>query len=266
MATITTPPPLIVILGPTASGKTSVSIELAKQVNGEILCADSRTVYKYMNIGTAKPTLKEQQGIPHHLLDIIEPSQKYSTAQFQADANEAISDIRSRGRMPIMVGGTGLYIDSVLFNYTFSGKAAKRNPLNERHLMNANQSDRTKPLRTNTLVIGIMVDRETLKSRIADRVEQMFKDGFLNEVAYLAKKYGWENESMSGIGYRLAREHLEGDASIEDVKDAFVRRDLSLAKRQMTWFKRNKEIQWFEYTDTDKIIQAGCDFVKQFRL
>lgn len=266
MVSITTSPPLIVILGTTASGKTDVGIELARIIGGEIICADSRTIYKGMNIGTAKPMLKEQQGVPHHLLDIIEPDQKYSAAQFKSDAERLIGDIIARCKYPIIVGGTGLYVDSVLYDYQFSLGDTEPNPENKRHLNGANQDDRKKQVRDNTLIIGMTADKEVLRERITKRVEQMFEDGFLQEVEWLSDKYGWENESMSGIGYRLARDYFEGRASIDEVKEAFVHRDLSLAKRQMTWFKRNKSIQWFDHGNKAQIIQTGRDFADQFKL
>ncbi len=253
-----TTPPLVVILGSTASGKTAAGIELAKQVNGEIICADSRTIYRGMDIGTAKPTLKEQQGVPHHLLDIVHPNERFSAAEFKKRATEKINEIWSQGKIPIMVGGTGLYIDSVLFDYQFSTEDARRDAVNSRHLSNADQSDRKKPLRGNTLVLGISVQREVLRARIEARVEAMFEDGFLSEVKALAKQYGWENESMSGIGYRLARQYVEGGADEHQVKEAFVSRDMSLAKRQMTWFKRNPYIHWFE--SSDELIESGVKF------
>lgn len=259
MATIA---PLIVILGPTASGKTAAGVELAKQIGGEIICADSRTIYREMNIGTAKPAKEEQQGVAHHLLGIINPDEKYSAAQFQTDAKQLIDEIWARGKYPIMVGGTGLYIDSVLFNYQFSDVSGQRDTENPRHLVDADTSDREGKIRNNTLVLGISVERPVLKERIEVRVERMFAGGFLGEVEALQKKYGWENESMSGIGYRLAREYFEGRASNQEVKEAFVRRDMSLAKRQMTWFKRNPEIEWFE--DANKLVQRGADFARQY--
>lgn len=256
--------PLIVILGPTASGKTSAGIELAKKIGGEIICADSRTVYKGMDIGTAKPTIEEQNGIPHHMIDLIEPDQRFSAADFKEHADTLINEIWARGNFPLMVGGTGLYIDSVLFNYRFSGIAAQRSDDNPRHSASKQQLDRAGGVRDNSLILGISVDKELLRERIEARVQEMFADGFLAEVKALSEKYGWVHESMSGIGYRLAKSYFDGEATEEEVKQVFVSRDLSLAKRQRTWFKRNPYIKWYE--DKDDLILSATEFSSKFRV
>ena len=285
--------PLIAIIGETASGKTSVAIDIAQTVGGEILCADSRTVYKQLDIGTAKPSVEEQVGIPHHLLDIVEPNEKFSVAQFQAMAQKCIQDIQKRGKIPILVGGTGLYIDAVLYNYQFPKPQstyrretleqmddveittllkdenidiAALNTKNRRHVVNAllrlGRSGTRSKLPKSSLIVGLRLDREVLKTRISQRVEQMFADGFLGEVKQVADRYGWDHESMSGIGYRVARSYLEGSASVDQVKEAFVTRDISLAKRQRTWFKRNKDILWF---DNPKLLKKEVvEFVSDF--
>lgn len=235
--------PLVVILGETASGKSALGMEIARQFNGEIICADSRTIYKGMDIGTAKPTEKDRAEIPHHLLDLIEPGQKYSVAQFKANAERCINDIKKRGKLPIMVGGTGLYIDSVIFNYQFSGQDAPRNKDNSRHLHPAVARKKSQ-LRPHTLLLGLQVERDVLEGRIRDRIDAMFTAGFEAEVQDLVTRYGTDNEAMSGIGYRIMVEYLTGDLSLEEAKEGFVRGDKSLAKRQRTWFKRNKSIHW----------------------
>lgn len=286
-------PPLIAIVGETASGKTSVAIKIAKMVDGEILCADSRTLYKKMDIGTAKPTISEQEGIPHYLIDIVEPNERFTVVQFQNLAQKYIADIKKRGKVPILVGGSGLYVDSVLYNFQFpknSGTYSKDtleqmndveltsllnkhslqnehlNTKNKRHVINAlirlgGSGSRSK-LPSNAVVFGLKLNRELLKKRISDRVESMFEDGFIDEVKHIAEVYGWDNESMTGIGYRLARSYLEGGASIEEVKESFVKRDLSLAKRQRTWFKRNSDIRWFD--DPEDLISKAVEFTAQF--
>jgi tRNA dimethylallyltransferase len=286
-------PPLIAIVGETASGKTSVAIKIAKQVDGEILCADSRTIYKQMDIGTAKPTISEQEGIPHHLIDIVEPNERFTVVQFQKMAQQCIADIKNRGRVSIIVGGSGLYIDSVLYNFQFPknagayGKEAleqmndveltsllnkhslqneQLNTKNKRHVVNAllrlGASGSRSKLPSNAIVLGLKLDRDELMRRISDRVDKMFDDGFIDEVKHIAEVYGWNNESMTGIGYRLARSHLDGDTSIDDVKEAFVKRDFSLAKRQRTWFKRNADIKWFD--DPEDLISKAVEFAEQF--
>lgn len=285
--------PLIAIVGETASGKTSAAIKIAKLVDGEILCADSRTVYKRMDIGTAKPTISEQEGIQHHLIDIVEPNERFTVVQFQNLAQKCITDIKNRGKVPIIVGGSGLYVDSVLYNFQFpknpgaySKEALEQmgdveltsllnkhsleneqlNTKNKRHVVNAllrlGESGSRSQLPSSAIVLGLKLDRDELKKRISDRVEKMFDDGFIDEVKYIAEVYGWDNESMSGIGYRLARSYLEGDSSIEDVKKAFIKRDLSLAKRQRTWFKRNVDIKWFD--DPEDLISKAVEFAEQF--
>jgi tRNA dimethylallyltransferase len=254
--------PLIVILGETASGKTAAGIELAKKVSGEIICADSRTIYKGMDIGTAKPSKEEQDGVVHHLLNVVEPDERFNVAQFKKLADEKIYEIWERGNVPIMVGGTGLYIDSVIFNYQFSSTSSEKDPGNSRHLLNGGQKDNV--LRDNTWVSGLTVERELLKERITQRVAQMFKDGFLDEAQRISDEYGWKNESMSGIGYRVARSYFEGESSKEEVMEAFAARDVSLAKRQRTWFKRNPHIKWFE--SADRLIQEATEFASRFKV
>ncbi len=255
--------PLIVILGETASGKTAAGLQLAQQIDGEIICADSRTIYKGMDIGTAKPTLKEQHLVKHHLLDILEPDQKFSAAEFKRRANKLIDEIWARGKFPIVVGGTGLYIDSLLFDYQFNIGERVQDPNNPRHLL-ASRSESDKELRLNTFVCGLKIGRDVLKQRIEDRVEQMFNDGFLDEIKMLASKYGWENESMAGAGYKLARDLFEGRATEMEVKEAFISRDTSLAKRQRTWFKRNPNIHW--YDDKEKLLESAEEFSSRFIL
>lgn len=233
---------LIVIVGETASGKSALAMRLAEQFNGEIICADSRTVYKGMDIGTAKPTKEDRARIPHHLLDVATPDKKFNVVNFQGLTLEIVDEIAGRGKLPIMVGGSGLYVDSVIFNYKFSDRNAERDPINPRHLKTSAQKD--KNLRSNTLVIGLSVDKEVLKRRITQRVESMVQDGFIDEIKGLAGKYGWEAPGLLAPGYKAFRGFLEGVVSLDEAKAQFVLNDLHLAKRQRTWFKRNKSIQW----------------------
>lgn len=242
MATIS---PLVVVVGETASGKTALGVELAKKYNGEIICADSRTVYKGMDIGTAKPTVEERAGIPHHLIDVVEPDEKYQVVMFQRDANQAIADIYSRGKLPIMVGGTGLYVDSVIFDYDFDAKTMKS-------------------LREHTLVIGVRRDKDDLKQRIEQRVEQMIEDGFVDEVRALGEQYGWDAEAMTGIGYRAFADYIKGEKTLEQAKKDFVRGDALLAKRQRTWFRRpvyENSIQWVGSQEEALSITGGFLYI-----
>jgi len=235
--------PLIVIVGETASGKSALALDLAKRFNGEIICADSRTIYKGMDIGTAKPSLKDQQQVPHHLIDIVEPNQIFTAADFKRLANEAITDISSRGKLPIMAGGTGLYVDSVLFDYGFAKSDAERDPQNPRHL-SANAPRIKSPLRHNTLIIGMQLNRDVLKQRIADRVDVMVESGFVDEVKSLGEKYGWGVSALQAPGYKAFSEYLKGTINLEEAKALFAKNDIQLAKRQRTWFRRNKSIHW----------------------
>lgn len=267
--------PLIVIVGPTASGKTALAIDIAKKHDGEIICADSRTVFREMNIGTAKPTTSEQGGVPHWGLDLADPGQRYTAAAWQAYARQRIDDIRARGRLPIIAGGTGLYIDGLIFDYQYPAEPDPQqrdtleqmsaeelykycidnniqlpeNDKNKRHLMrqivhDGQPNQRRDTVIDNTIVVGIATHTEQLRERIANRTEHMFADGVVDEARMLGEKYGWDSEAMTGNIYPLLREYLEGRASIEDTMQAFRHRDWQLAKRQMTWFRRNPFIMW----------------------
>lgn len=268
--------PLIAIVGPTASGKTALGIEIAKAHKGEIICADSRTVYKGMDIGTAKPAAEEQEGVPHHLLDVVTPDQTFTAAEFQKLANGAIKDIESRGKLPIIVGGTGLYVDSILYNYEFPPVNAEQRkellklskeqlqekveeldiPLNDsdfnnprrlvRAIETAGQPRSKSQLRPVTLIIGLEVERSELEERIRARILQMLKKGFMKEVHQLRMKYGPEAPGLNGIGYRAFLKVDNYSSDLNDAIEEFAKGDLNLAKRQMTWFKRNPDIKWVE--------------------
>lgn len=240
-------PKLLVIVGPTASGKTALAIKLAKKYNGEIICADSRTLYKEMNIGTAKPTKAEMKGIPHHMLDIIYPNENYNVAMFQEAAKKLIKEIYQRGKLPMLVGGSGLYIDSVIFDYQFSGVGQERDPVNPRHLKNP--GEKQQELRRNTLIIGISPDKEILRERIEKRTRQMFAEGFEAEAKGLAKKYGWDAPGMHAPGYKAMREYMIMGVGLDEAIDRFIINDMQLAKRQRSWFKRNKYIHWLTTPD-----------------
>lgn len=276
MATKAKLAPLIVIVGETASGKTEAAIRLAKELNGEIICADSRTIYKSMDIGTAKPTKVEQEQIKHHLLDLVEPNQRYTAAEFQKAAQNCIADIADRGKLPIMIGGSGLYVDSVIFEYQFRTKTSIDNndrldlkstdelyniadkkglqPVtnsNRRYLTKLIQSGQTPPdnrqnLRDNTLVVGLHLGRTVLRKRITMRVETMFKQGLRKEVDELLKTYSWGDPGMTGIGYREFKQYYSGETSTNKIKQKIIYNTLQFAKRQRTWFKRNQQIKWVD--------------------
>lgn len=279
--------PLIVIVGPTASGKTSLALDVAERYHGEIICADSRTVYKGMDIGTAKPTRDEQSRIPHWGLDLVEPDERFTAADFKQHATQAIADIRRRGKVPIMVGGTGLYVDSVVYDYSFLGEhdghakvrfeamslselhdyCAENNiPLpengnNKRHVVNTivrnNVSGIGKSSKsTTTHIVGIATNRDELRTRIMHRTEQFFDSNVAGEATLLGEKYGWEVEAMTGNIYPLLKLYLDGRLSIEEVKDRFITLDCRLAKRQMTWLRRNPDIMWAKRTSADSYISG----------
>lgn len=267
--------PLIVIVGPTASGKTALSIDVARRFNGEVIAADSRTVFRDMNIGTAKPTLEERRGIQHWGFDLVAPGERYTAAAFQKYAVRTIADIRARGKVPIIVGGTGLYVDGIVFNFDYPTEvdsalreqfeamtteqlyryctenaiALPTNYKNRRHLLqsilqaNVKRSRRDRPI-VNAYMFGVAVDKSVLRTRINARAEQMFADGVVGEAKRLGDMYGWDNEAMRGNTYPLLRRYLAGDASEAEVYEAFRYRDWQLAKRQMTWFRRNPYISW----------------------
>jgi tRNA dimethylallyltransferase len=250
-------PPLIVIVGETGSGKSALALDLALKFNGEIICADSRTIYKGMDIGTAKPSVEDQALVPHHLLDIVTLDQKFSVADFKVLANKAINDIQSRGNLPILVGGTGLYIDSVIFDFQFSGTNSERDPVNPRHLAQPNSNNRN--LRPNTLVFGLQPDRDQLKTRIKNRVDAMFEQGLKQEVTQLAQHYGWENEALKAVGYR---EFNAIDQLMDsEIKQAIITHSLQYAKRQRTWFKRNKSIHW--QNDPRKVVEIVTTYLNK---
>ena len=219
----------IIILGPTGSGKTGVSIELAKAIGGEIISADSRAIYKGMDIGTAKPTKEEQDDIPHFGLDLVEPGERFTVADWKAYAEAKIKEIKARGHVPIIVGGTGLYIDALIYDYQFSEQKSC--------------SDRTE-VKGDYLIIGIKWNTPDLRKRLVQRIEKMFSEELYNETKTLAQKYGWDNQAMKSDIYEYAHKYINGELSLEEAKEKCFYEDWHLAKRQMTWFKRNQEIIW----------------------
>jgi len=266
--------PLIAIVGETASGKTALAIELAQQYNGEIIAADSRTVYRGLDIGTAKPTLAERQRIPHHLLDVIDPNETFSALQFKDLATKAISDIRSRGKVPFIVGGTGLYVDALLYDFQFNTPpdyqlrshlaqldvnelqekvmeldiAMPQNSRNPRHLIRAIETGGAQAMRRelppNTLILGLTIDRELLRDKVSKRIDKMVDAGLVDELVKAVTQYGWDAPGLQAPGYKALKGYIEGSSTLDEAKALFVQNDMQLAKRQRTWFKRNKDIHW----------------------
>lgn len=270
---------LIVLVGPTGSGKSALALSLAEQNNGAIICADSRTIYLGMNIGTAKPSPDEQRHIKHYGLDLIEPGEDYSAADFQSYAKAKITQLNVANKLPFLVGGSGLYVDSVLFDYQFRAQqneqdfsqysdeqlvqmiidqypeeAPSIDLKNRRRLEQllsrgpASTSDR-KQLKYNALMLGLNPNREELRKRIIHRIDTMIDIGFIQEVEQLRKRYGTDCPQLRTIGYGHISDYLDGLIDLEQAKTRFARDDLALARRQLTWFKRNPYIHWLDEAD-----------------
>jgi tRNA dimethylallyltransferase len=278
---------IITILGPTGSGKSSLALEMAKIFEGEIIAVDSRTIYRGMNIGTAKPSQEDQAKIPHHLLNIIEPGQTLSAGEFKTLAMIALNDIYSRGKVAFLVGGSGLYLDSILYDYHFpvASNLAQRavfesydlpklvallhsrypeayekiDLANRRRVIRAlevghqtfHKSERQL---SNVLSLGIMMNKELLQSRIRSRIENMVSHGLVVEVERLGREYGWNSEAMSGNAYRIFKEVVLGNRSIKDAIELNVIADMRLVKKQYTWFKRNVDIIWLSDVSEAKVV------------
>jgi len=267
-------PPLIVIVGQTASGKSRVGLELARHFAGSIIACDSRTVYKGLDIGTAKPSQAEQREIPHYLIDIVAPNESFTAADYKRRALDAIRDVVTRGRLPILVGGTGLYADAVLHDFTFrKPNTAERqrlaglsveelqrligkrriempeNSRNPRHLIGVLEAGgilkERKPLRPNTLIIGMSMPMDELGHRVHERTIAMIRQGLEEEVRNLASQYGWDAPALQAtIGYREFHDYCEGTATLDEVIQRIEANTRSLAKRQRTWFRREPAIKW----------------------
>lgn len=297
--------PLVILVGPTAVGKTAASIGLAKALNGEIISGDSMQIFKGLDIGTAKISKEEMDGVVHHLIDIKEPWESFSVAEFKRLADEAIEDIYSRGKMPIIVGGTGFYVNSVLYEYHF-GEAdtdeAYRNQLQQYldehgndalwkllqekdpasaqrlhsndtkrvmralevlHVTGVPASERQSTLdrqtmRYNAVYIALTMPREILYDRINLRVELMMKEGLEQEVRRaLESGVPQDALSMTSIGYRQMIQYFNGEISLERAVELIQRDTRHFAKRQLTWFRHDPNIQWVDkHGKTDAQIEA----------
>lgn len=288
-------PKVIVICGPTASGKTALSIELAKKINGEIISADSMQIYKDMDIGTAKPDYEEKQGIKHYLLDFVSPDSRYSVAEYKIDATKAIEEILKKGKVPIVVGGTGLYIDSLIYGIEYSDikideqyrkelekivkeqglqtlyKMAvqidedamkKISPNDQKRIMRVleiykatgkTKTEQEKESRKNGVkydykVFALNMDREALYNRINLRVDLMIKNGLIEEVKNLKEKYNKFPTAMQGLGYKEVVEYLEEKTTRDEMIEKIKMETRRYAKRQLTWFRKNKETIWLDAT------------------
>ena len=286
-------PKVIVICGPTASGKTALSIELAKKINGEIISCDSMQIYKDMNIGTAKPDKEEMQGIKHYLLDFVSPDKRYSVAEFKQDAINAIKEIINKGKTPIIVGCTGLYIDSLKYGIEYQdikidqkyreeleeiaakqglevlyemakkidSKAMEKISHNDKkriirilEIYNATGKTKTqqeaesrkKDIPYDYKVFAINWDREILYERINKRVDMMIEKGLIQEVKSLLEKYKEFPTAMQGLGYKEVIDYLNGNYTKEEMIDKIKMETRRYAKRQLTWFRKNKQTIWID--------------------
>lgn len=284
---------VIVICGPTASGKTRLSIELAKRINGEIISCDSMQIYQEMDIGTAKPTQEERQGIKHYLIDFVSPEERYSVADYKQDAKKAIKEIITKGKIPIVVGGTGLYMDSLIYEIEYPNikfdeiyrkqleNRAQEEGLNQLYeeakkidelaIQKISVNDEKRILRILEIyhatgktkteleiasrrnppeydyqVYALRWPREILYERINKRVDQMLELGLMEEVKEILKQHKKFPTAMQGLGYKEVVECIEGNITKEEMIDKIKRETRRYAKRQMTWFRKNKQTIWLD--------------------
>lgn len=296
--------PLIILTGPTAAGKTDISIKLAKRIGGEIISADSMQVYKRMNIGTAKITPEEMQGVKHHLIDVLEPTEPFNVAVFKELASKAADEIYERGNIPIIVGGTGFYIQALLYDINFSEEESDGyreelekkaevygseklfeklravdpascdviHPNNVKKVIRAlefyhyngypiskhNETERAKESVFDSKYYVLTMDRAKLYDRIERRVDIMIDNGLVDEVRFLITE-GLDDSyiSMQGIGYKEIYEYLKGASTLDEAIYNIKQNTRHFAKRQMTWFRREKDVIFInkdEYSNDDEIV------------
>ena len=287
---------IIVIVGPTGIGKTKLSIELVKKLDAEIINGDSVSIYKRLNIGSAKPTKEEQSGIPHHLIDIKDVDEDYTVFDYQKDVRKKIEELTSRGKQIIIVGGTGLYIKAALYDYKFTEgttyneyndlsneeilskikeyKVEKFPELNNRKRLvrllnklenNEEITNNKDKLLYNIKVIGQTTDRETLYNRINKRVDIMMENGLLDEINSLKEDYKNSRILNSGIGYKEFYDYLYNNKSLEDVIEDIKKNSRHFAKRQYTFFNHQFNTNWFnvDLNNFDNTIIEVMDFLKK---
>lgn len=279
---------VIAIVGATASGKTAYAVELAKQIDGEIVSADSRLVYKGFDIASAKPTVEERQGVPHYMVDIVEPNVNYSAGLYAKDAKKCINDIINCGKTPIIAGGTGLYFNILLQNYELPETEPDWNLRGELSKLSfdelktmlfkldkeafVEQNDKKKAIRYieilkstgkplnfsrgeieyNVEWIGLNFPREVLYERINKRVDLMLKQGIVEETENLLQKYGRIGNIVDTIGYREIIMALDGVLTLDEAIEKLKQNTRNYAKRQLTWFRKNENIKWNCYPERKK--------------
>lgn len=277
---------VMVIAGVTGSGKTKLGIELANQYNGEIISADSVAIYRDLNIGSAKPNQNEQNQAVHHMIDILNVDDAYSVADFQKQARALIDNITARGKLPIVVGGTGLYINALINDYEFIEESVEHDvdeslsdqdlytllqikdselaktihPNNRKRVIRglARESHNNKGMEPiyDALVFFLQSDRQLIHDRINQRVDLMFENGLVEEVVALKSVYEdfFDFQSTQSIGYREFKEYFSSEISLEDVKEAIKRNTRRFAKRQITWFKNKTVSTWVDINRTSEVI------------
>lgn len=298
----------IIILGSTATGKTGLSIDLAKALNSEIINADSMYIYKDLNIGTAKPTDDEMAGVKHHLISFIEPTSTFNVSEYRDYVIKIINDMKSRNLIPIIVGGTGFYIDSLIKNYSYGGveknlalrkslqdelekfgkeyiynklKALDINAYNRLHIndtkrviraieiatlsANKNIDNLEEPVLKKPLLIGLNMPREILYDRINKRVDIMINNGLIDEIKALCSRglNPIDHQSMKGIGYKELYDYLNGNSTLDDAIELIKQHTRNYAKRQVTWFKRNENINWFNILEDKDIVPKIIDMLNK---
>lgn len=307
---------LIILTGPTAVGKTDISIQLAKAVGGEIISADSMQVYKYMDIGTAKITKDEMQGIPHFLIDVLEPDEEFNVVRFKNMAQKAMDEIYMRGHIPIIVGGTGFYIQAILYDIDFTQNEDDDNEIRNKYYKIAhekgndvlhnmlrevdpaaadsihannvkrvaraleffyktgekisehNEEQKAKKSPYKYVYFVLNDDRQKLYERINKRVDIMFEMGLEDEVKKLkGMRYTKNLVSMQGIGYKEMFDYLEGQYDCEQAKYIIKRDTRHFAKRQITWFKRENDVDWMNYNEyansKEKMLEGMLKILKE---
>ncbi len=290
-------PKVIVICGPTASGKTALSIELAKQINGEIVSADSMQIYKDMNIGSAKPTIEEMGDVKHYMIDCVSPSMRYSVADYKKQAIAVIEEILKKGKIPIVVGGTGLYVDSLIYGIEYQDiefdpeyrkkleNIAENEGLEKLYIeasridpeaiKNISKNDKKRIIRILEIykatgktkteqeiesrkndvpydyrVFAINMNREILYDRINKRVDIMLEQGLIEEVENICNKYSTYPTAMQALGYKEIKEYLDGKLTKEEAVEKVKQETRRYAKRQLTWFRKNKQTIWLNGSES----------------